>query len=318
MSNAERFHTLSDGRRICFCEYGDPAGAAVFALHGTPGSRLKFSLAHREAQRLGLRLISPDRWGYGLSDAPVGRPVLGDYPDDVLALADHLGLGRFGVVGISGGGPFATAIAARLGGRVAALALVAPVSPVDDRNARRGISLFHRFAFRGLPRLPGAIPLAFQYFRGALYVSPWWAVRAMASRAGAPDRVLLRDPEVAGDLVRTFRAGLALGVKGAAIDMRCFSRAWGIDVSCVRAPGRMWLGMEDRNVPLGAARAMGKAMPNMHVEEISGAGHFWVTKAFPEVLSWLAAELQPNEAFSGSQVSTPSLAVGTGADRSRA
>ncbi len=267
--------------------FGDPEGVPVVALHGTPGSRLKFGLADAEARRLGLRLVSPDRWGYGLSDRPSGAPSLKAYAEDVAQLADALGLGRFGVVGISGGGPYATAIASELGGRVGALALVAPVSPLTSSESRRGVTLFHRFAFRGLPRLPGAIPLAFLYFRGMLVLAPSLAVRTMASRAGRPDRELLKDREVTEDLVRTFRAGLARGVSGATTDMRLFSRDWGVRVERIACPSCLWLGTADRNVPVSAARHFAASAPGMHLVEIPDAGHFWITKAYPDVLAWL-------------------------------
>lgn len=284
-------HCLPDGRRLGYCEYGDPDGLVLVALHGTPGSRYKFGVADAEARRLGLRLISPDRWGYGMSDAPRGTVRLGDYAADIDSLLAELGVDRFGVVGISGGGPYAAALASQLPGRVDALALVAPVAPVDRAEQRNGVSLFHRFAFRGLPRLPGAVSLAFTYFRGILIASPWWAVRTMASRAGRPDRKLLADPEISADLVRTFRAGLARGVTGAAIDMGCFSRDWEIDLGALRMSGRMWLGAMDRNVPLAAARQLARTISGMKLVEVEGAGHFWVTRHYPEVLEWLYGEL---------------------------
>lgn len=282
---------LSDGRRLSYRLYGDPAGRAVMALHGTPGSRLKFSLAHREAQRLGLCLVSPDRWGYGASDLPQGALSLRAYALDILQLADALSLKRFGVVGISGGGPFATAIATELGERIGALALVAPVSPLTRDEHRRGVTLFHRFAFRGLPRLPGAIPLAFLYFQVMLRYAPAMAVRAMASRAGAPDRVLLKEPSVAEDLVRMFQVGLAGGVRGPAADMRLFSRDWEIDLAAISCPGRLWLGTADRNVPVTAARHLAGVVPGMDLVEIPDGGHFWITKGYPEVLAWLSEAL---------------------------
>ncbi len=280
-------HKLPDGRRLGYCEYGDADGLAIVALHGTPGSRYKFGLADQDARRLGLRLISPDRWGYGLSDAPSGVTGLGEYASDIADLAQALNLSRFGVVGISGGGPYAVALASQMPERVDALALVAPVTPVSKAEERDGVSLFHRFAFRGLPRVPGAVPLAFLYFRGVLTVSPWWAVRTMAACAGPPDRILLADPEIRNDLARTFRAGLQSGVRGAAMDMGYFSRRWSLDFAAINMPGRMWLGGQDRNVPLPAARKLADRIELLDIVEIAEAGHFWVTKHFPQVLEWL-------------------------------
>src|SRR5262245_1618960 len=78
---------LPDGRRLGLRIYGDPRGLPILFLHGTPGSRLKFSIAHEGGKRLGLAIIAPDRWGYGLTEAP-GKPSLRIYADDMAALMD--------------------------------------------------------------------------------------------------------------------------------------------------------------------------------------------------------------------------------------
>ena len=62
---ADQIATLTDGRRLAYRAYGDPQGAAVIALHGTPGSRFKYAGSHAAALRSGIRLIALDRWGYG-------------------------------------------------------------------------------------------------------------------------------------------------------------------------------------------------------------------------------------------------------------
>ena len=88
----EAFIRLDDGRTLSYGEYGDPHAEPVFYFHGWPGSRHEGQLiAHP-----GLRVIAPERPGMGGSDFQPGRTLL-DWADDVVKLADGLGLPRFGV-----------------------------------------------------------------------------------------------------------------------------------------------------------------------------------------------------------------------------
>src|SRR5512132_4154110 len=91
------------GRTLAYAEWGDPAGFPVFSLHGTPGSRLGRHYDERDYVDAGARVITYDRPGYGRSERHPGRYVV-DCVDDVQAIADHLGIERFAVIGGSGGG----------------------------------------------------------------------------------------------------------------------------------------------------------------------------------------------------------------------
>ena len=99
-----RVFRLADGRRIGYAEYGDPRGAPALAIHGTPGSRFMFALTDQAARERGLRIIAPERPGYGLSEFR-RKDSLARVADDMGALAYALGLRRIAVIGVSGGGP---------------------------------------------------------------------------------------------------------------------------------------------------------------------------------------------------------------------
>lgn len=75
-------------------------------------------------ERLRLRVISVERNGFGMTPFD---PSLGfaDAVDDVLSVVDDLGVQRFAVVAISGGAPYAAALAARVPHRVLSLHLAA-------------------------------------------------------------------------------------------------------------------------------------------------------------------------------------------------
>ncbi len=106
--------TLPDNRRLAYAEYGDPNGHPVFYFHGGGTSRLEPLLLGDEVFiRLGLRLIAPDRPGIGQSDFQPNRRF-SDWTKDVTFLADALGLDKFSVLGVSSGGGYTAACAAKI------------------------------------------------------------------------------------------------------------------------------------------------------------------------------------------------------------
>lgn len=113
---------MSDGRRLAYTEWGLPDGKPVLYFHGTPGSRL-WCPDEKATSAAGVRLIMPDRPGIGRSDPLEGR-TLADWPKDVEALAEALGISSFAVVGVSAGGSPAAACAALIPGRLRGVALV--------------------------------------------------------------------------------------------------------------------------------------------------------------------------------------------------
>jgi pimeloyl-ACP methyl ester carboxylesterase len=279
---------LADGRRLGFRVYGDPHGAPVLFLHGTPGSRLKFSLVHEDGKRLGLAILAPDRWGYGLTEAPA-KPSLRAFADDMAALMDQTGHRRFAVGGISGGGPYAAAVAACLPSRVAALALVSPVGLIADAGLGPSLPLLHRLRFTVLPRRPRTVSTALRAYRWSLAHTPRLARRLTTWRAPRPDKRLIRRPEVGPRLLRSFSEGLRPGTAGPNIDLGIFGRPWNIDLAHIDAPARLWIGSRDSNVPLAAARALAQRISDCVVTELPDAGHLWVSVHHNDVLAWIAA-----------------------------
>src|SRR4051794_30230943 len=120
---------LPDGRTLDYWDGGDPRGRAVLFHPGSPCTRVMGREGHEAALRLGVRLVSVSRPGYGGSTLPAGAPSLRATGQDTAALADHLGLDHYAVLGSSGGGPFAVATALAEPGRVRAVGLAAGTGP---------------------------------------------------------------------------------------------------------------------------------------------------------------------------------------------
>ena len=128
MAMEEHEVTKQDGRVLKVLEDGDRMGRPVLVHNGMPNSRLLFAPDVRSAQRLGIRLISYDRPGYGGSTRRPGRSVA-DCAEDVRTIARALDIDRLGVWGVSGGGPHAIACAALLPDLVTSVGVLASVAP---------------------------------------------------------------------------------------------------------------------------------------------------------------------------------------------
>jgi pimeloyl-ACP methyl ester carboxylesterase len=108
--------------------------------------------------------LSLDRPGIGLSTVKPHRRIV-DWPADVAGFADALEIGRLGVIGWSGGGPYVLACAARLATRLTGAALVAGVGPFDRTAALKGLSAMDRWSYRLARTTPAAARMAL----GAIY-----------------------------------------------------------------------------------------------------------------------------------------------------
>ncbi len=279
--------SMPDGRIVGYAEYGDPDGMPVFGFHGTPGSRLMFRIADRPARELGLRLIAPERPGYGISSYQRGR-TLASNASDINALADHLGIDRYAVAGVSGGGPYAVACAALSPDRVTALGLVSPVGPVSGSNGAPQIGPGHHLIFRLSPRVPLLLWPFFTFGRAAFRHAPLGIYGFLMSRAAPSDWKILARADVRRNLVQGVAEGLRPGVKGGLQEMALFSRPWNLPFEAIRAPSILWQGTADRNVPANAAFHLGELIPGCEVHRLKGAGHYWIFDNIRLVLDRLA------------------------------
>ena len=101
------------GRVISFSEVGDPNGATVFVCLGMGLTRFVTAFYDELATTLRLRLITIDRPGVGNSEPypPNDRSGPLSWPDDVLAICQHLGIQSFSLLAHSAGAIYALASA---------------------------------------------------------------------------------------------------------------------------------------------------------------------------------------------------------------
>ncbi|MFC3478248.1 alpha/beta fold hydrolase [Halobacterium litoreum] len=284
VEGAERV-TLDGGRELSFAEYGDPDGDPVFFFHGTPGSRVSGSVTRASAADRGVRVVAPDRPGFGQS-AFAGLRGFEAFADDVLSLADALGVDEFGVVGFSGGGPYALGCAAHAPERVTRCGVVSGVGPpgVATDEKRR----FDRW-LAGVAKRSVALarPLAWLLCRRVDAASRFTDV------VGEPQDGDLADPrlgETGRVLLSDFREAVRQGPTPLAADYATLAREWDFDLGDVTAPTRVFHGSDDDAVPLAAGEHVAERVPEASLSVYDGAGHFRpLVEQSEDALSWVVS-----------------------------
>jgi pimeloyl-ACP methyl ester carboxylesterase len=242
----------------------------VLSFHGGLSSRLDAAHAHEAAVAKGVRLVSPDRPGIGLSTFQAGRR-LNDWPADVGRLADALGIGRFAVMGWSAGGPYAAVCAAEMQGRVTAAALLSSAVPLDLYGTTRGLTMEDRTLLFLAQRVPWLASAVIDI--SIISASNARLLRA-AMRAFPPaDRTILTEwgpPDLALAFVRE---AVRQGTKGCVQDYRIFGDRWGFSLGEVKVPVQIWEGSDDRTGPPGYRAFLQEHIPHATVTVVPGEGH---------------------------------------------
>jgi pimeloyl-ACP methyl ester carboxylesterase len=253
-------------------------------FHGLPGSRLAWGLLPGDPFPPGLRIIAPDRPGYGNSDPKPGRTLL-DWADDVIALADRLGLGRFSIVGVSGGGPGALACACKIPRRLVRVGVVAGAAPTNAPGVFTGMSGVNRFFMRLAWRAPWLSRLNTRLLASVIRRNPGRYIDAVQRKVHIVDRAILARPGIRDLLVRDFAEALREGGQGMSDDMAAnHGRPWGFALDRIETKVLFWYCALDRSVPPAMGRYLGRAVPGSEFHLVRDAGHLWILLHLGEVL----------------------------------
>ncbi len=260
---------LPDGRTLDVWQGGDPRGLPVVYFHGTPAGRLQAALGDGAARRAGVRLVAFSRPGYGASSDTA--TTLTSVAQDTLDLADLLGIGEFGTLGASGGGPFALATAAVDPDRVTAVGVVAGVASLAALDPTVGEDPAVRLALAG--DMTRAVAVNDTQFGAPLDVSPEVRDEQVvgALSALAPGEAPL-PPEMLEPWAADLRDALPT-YRGASRDSLAFAVGWDVDLAAVTAPVWLWYGDRDQLVPLEHGRWLHERLPTSTLVVREGAGH---------------------------------------------
>ena len=293
------FRLPSTNRLIAWAEFGAPTGRPLVFLHGTPSCRLECAAFHEKLYERKIRLIAPDRPGMGRSEFHPDRAI-GGYADDIRALAEHLRLNRFAVMGGSGGGPYALACARHITPEqgLRAAAVLAGMGPrhagLQDVNWTTKLNLYLSKWSPGLLRwiskhylpVPKTVPTGPVE---EIQVDPT-AEAKMAKTLDAyiktvnseANKKALDKPKAREMIAAITIEALIQGLDGYMFEVGSYWKDWGFkleDITFASESGRplvLWYGTEDTSTTIHMGRYIAARVPGAELREEEGKTHFTI------------------------------------------
>jgi pimeloyl-ACP methyl ester carboxylesterase len=267
-----------DGRSVAWTAWGVEGGRRLLQLHGTPGSRIGPTRDLALYDRLNADVVTFDRPGYGQS-TPHRERTISSVADDALAVVDALEWERFGVLGISGGGPHALAVGARAPERVLALGLAVGGPPPELVDPEDLIAINREGRRRALEEGRESLEAFLAEPAAQIPADPVGVLEGAMADAPPADREMLKRADVRELVAASLREAFAHGPVGWFDDSWALSTQWDFRLEEVAVPVHMWYGELDRNVPIRAVRAMAERLTVASFELIPEAGHLgWITR----------------------------------------
>src|SRR5262245_61967916 len=266
MEIQQRSVTMADGRAVGIADYGAAGDMPVIWCHGGPGCRLEPSYGADAARRSGLRFIGIDRPGYGRSTPHPGRTI-GGWVDDLLTVADELGLAQFATVGISTGGAYALAAAAKSPRVIGAVACCAVT---DMRWAEGKAMMPANERIWSAPSREAALEIA-EEMLGAGGAN----IAGEAMPLAPSDRKLFADPAWMRYWGAVVPEMVAQGAIGFADDRLADGNGWHtFDVRRIECPVVVLHGTSDNFAPVAHAHYTQRIVPGASLDTREGLGHF--------------------------------------------
>lgn len=264
-------------------------------FHGFPSSRLEAKPVDNIASHLNFRIISPDRPGFGLSTFQQNRSFM-DWPADVQALARHLGISRFALLGGSGGGPYALACAHALPREMlSAVGILAGAPPWEAGS--QDILLPMRTVRWWADHSPNSLA----FVGNGLMKTLQWALDSPTGARYMDNVIRKADKDGKSEvpieeqrkaLTRMMFEGFAQGGDAFVQEIKLLtSNDWGFKFADVNYDKiQIWHGTRDVNAPIRMIRYMAEHLPHSVLQEFDDT-HFTIASHLREIFSELAEQI---------------------------
>ncbi len=271
---------LRDGRDLGYAEWGSTDGDPLLYLHGGLGSRLERHRTDERYRELGVRLITVDRPGHGLSTYQPTRTPQG-FAEDLARLLDHLGLERVALLGYSAGGIYALAFAERHAERVRSLGVLSGLGVIDRPSGTDGLVPRFQRTYRNARDHPVLARAEMRANIAAFRYAPKYAFKQIS------DRKVTSMPHVQQPMREAILEAARKGVRGVVTDVAVATGPLGFEPANVRTPVKWWHGDHDSASPIAHAEHLTSLLPDGELNVIDGGGHFMAYTLIEDVFDQL-------------------------------
>ncbi len=281
-----QFLVLADGRKLSFVEFGKNDGFPVLYFHGIPSSCLEPSMIGEDLfLRHNLRIISASRPGMGKSDPSKYRTFM-DWTGDAAALADHLKLKKFAILGFSGGAPYTLACALKIPERLTSAVIVSGAGQMNQPEVKKNLSLRNRIFWSVADKLPFLLPFVLNRMRKYRQM-PDAAILARAEKnMPKADFATFRQKDRLAfskkGMEETFR-----NTGDAVADVRLPLGPLGFNLNDIRFPLTFFHGRQDNTVPVEVVEWMVPRIPGARLVTYPNDGHLSTICDHFDEIAWV-------------------------------
>ena len=279
--------TLRDGRNLSYRDYGNKEDFPVFIFHGNPGSRLIWGMLPDYPYIEGIRIIAPDRPGYGLSDFN-GNALL-DWPSDMEELADTLGIKKFSLMAASGGTPYVLACAWKIPDRIHRAGVVSGVGP-NVKEATRGALKSLKVLWTLGNILPCLVRLQMRLM-AKMALKDSKKVLSLVEKLeirGKDKEFNEKHPEIMSVIADDFAEAYKKAGTGSAFDSMIPGN-WPVPLEAIEKKVYLWHTTEDE-LTGNMTAYMASKIKNSVLTTIENYGHLWILSHMKDVLEVLVRE----------------------------
>jgi pimeloyl-ACP methyl ester carboxylesterase len=276
------FFEQKNGLLLAVDEYGQREGFPLFFFHDRGSSRLEASFFHRSSLKFGYRLIAIDRPGIGQSEFYDYKSA-DEFCENLLLLADELGIRQFGLMSMAAGGVFALRLAHMAQTRTMLHINIAGVPGNVFKEASK--DSYAANCFRGLT--PSVIKMLVGIKHRFFADSPASHVEKLKDLLSYTDKRLLTNPQFVNTLTADHREAVCHGYQGLAQDMTTCFKKLPFKLSELKTRTFIWQGSADQLSMRSDCEYLSSRLPNANYYRVPNGGHFFFVHGIDDVFNRL-------------------------------